>query len=90
MDLCTLTLHFDIGCRTVEFTILLASLETCVCRYKLNSDGFYRLQTLRYESLELTEQLLARDMSSKAASADDKARDKVTSMAKLQCSRQVV
>ena len=27
-------------------------------RYKLHDDGFYRLQTVRYESIELTEQLL--------------------------------
>lgn len=29
-----------------------------ICRYKLHDDGCFRLQTIRYESIELTEQIL--------------------------------
>ena len=28
------------------------------CRYVLGADNYYRLQTVRYESLELTEELI--------------------------------
>ena len=32
---------------------------TCYFRYKENEDGFLRLQTIRYESIELTEEIIA-------------------------------
>ena len=31
----------------------------CDFRYKENEDGFLRLQTIRYESIELTEEIIA-------------------------------
>ena len=43
---------------------LFLTLCCCVPRYKECDDGFFRLQTFRFESVELTEELMVDDQSS--------------------------
>lgn len=47
-------------------------------RYKLHDDGFWRLQTVRYESIQLTQQMGDNDTSEASNDASEQVVDMAT------------